>query len=220
MSRQKVTSSHARLTATQSSRALSSHYFQSEDVVFLAQDLIGKILISQINGERTGGRIVETEAYRGPDDAACHAYLGRRTARNEIMYGPGGYAYIYVCYGIHHLFNIVTGPIHKAHAVLIRGLEPVEGLEYMLRRRRLERLTPQVARGPGVLSEAMGLHSKLSGHCLTDPQGSIYLSKGYVSRQEKIKASPRIGISNSGEAVHYPWRFYIAGNPFVSVFRA
>jgi len=109
-------------------------FYQRRDVTKIAKELLGKILVTNLKGIITSGRIVECEAYAGAIDKASHASGGRRTARNEIMYGAGGYAYVYLCYGIHHLFNVVTNSVDKPHAILVRALDPLEGIEKMLRR--------------------------------------------------------------------------------------
>jgi DNA-3-methyladenine glycosylase len=119
-------------------KKLPAAYYSSEDVNFIARDLLGKFLVSKINGQVTSGMIVETEAYRGPDDRASHSYNNRRTPRTEVMYKAGGVAYIYICYGMHHLTNVVTGPEEYAHAVLIRALQPTDGIEIMAERRKNE----------------------------------------------------------------------------------
>ncbi|HQW03592.1 MAG TPA: DNA-3-methyladenine glycosylase, partial [Saprospiraceae bacterium] len=141
-------------------KRLPQAYYQSLEVTALAKDLLGKYLVTEINGIRCSGKIVETEAYRGPDDKACHAYNNRRTPRTEVMYKSGGVAYIYICYGMHHLMNIVTGPKDNAHAVLIRALEPAEGVETMAERRQMQASDFRLTKGPGALSLAMGLTSE------------------------------------------------------------
>lgn len=142
---------------------LSKDFYLRDDVVQIAQDLLGKFLITELDGERTVGKIVETEAYRGPEDKASHAYSNRRTRRTEVMFAEGGTAYVYLCYGIHHLFNVVTNVKDIPHAVLIRAVEPVENIETMLLRRNIKVLKPNVTGGPGALSQAMGITTAYSG---------------------------------------------------------
>ncbi len=196
---------------------LARHFFLDKDVVRMARALLGIYLVSEFEGRRTAGRIVETEAYRGPDDKASHAWGGRRTARTEVMYRIGGTAYVYLCYGIHHLFNVVTGPENMPHAVLIRALEPAEGIEHMLRRRGLPHLQYRLTAGPGTLSQAMGIRTEHSGIDLTAPQSPIWLE----ARQpplpaNQIVSSTRIGVGYAEECAKWPWRFYIKNNPWVS----
>jgi DNA-3-methyladenine glycosylase len=123
-------------------------FYQGVDVVAIARELLGKVLVTNIDGAITSGMIVETEAYHGLKDKACHAYNGRRTARTEVMYQSGGLAYVYLCYGIHSLFNIVTNVKDRADAVLIRAIEPLEGLEVMMERRKQAKLQPTLTAGP------------------------------------------------------------------------
>jgi DNA-3-methyladenine glycosylase len=174
-----------------------------------------------MEGVKTSGIIVEAEAYRGPDDKACHAFANRRTPRTEVMYNTGGVAYIYICYGIHHLFNVVTGPEDHAHAVLIRALEPLEGIETMMERRQMFKPgDPRLTRGPGALSVALGLTSSFSGHSLIDPQSLIYIEDRNIQfPEERIAAGIRIGVESAGESAKWPWRFYIRNHPNVSAKR-
>ena len=120
-------------------RLIPQSFYESPDVVEISKKLLGKYLVTHINNKTCVGKIVETEAYRAPDDKACHAYNNKRTSRTETMFAQGGIAYVYLCYGIHHLFNVVTGPKEKAHAVLIRALEPIDGMEYMMERRNFKK---------------------------------------------------------------------------------
>src|ERR1700722_11839956 len=131
---------------------LDLQYYLSDDVLSLSRDLLGKYLFTKFEDRLTGGIILETEAYRGPEDKASHAYGNRRTKRNEIMFHKGGVSYVYVCYGIHALFNIVTNMEHIPHAILVRAIEPVVGIEHMLARRGQKKLTPKLTSGPGALT--------------------------------------------------------------------
>lgn len=173
-----------------------------------------------MDGQLTAGRIVETEAYRGPDDKACHAWNNRRTPRTEVMYQAGGVAYIYLCYGIHHLMNVVTGPSGQPHAVLIRALEPVAGLDIMASRRHLAADHPRLTTGPGALSMALGLHSVLSGTSLVAPESPVWLEEGPGLPDDEVCKGPRIGVESAGDAAAWPWRFFVRGNKFVSARRS
>ncbi|MEO1517598.1 MAG: DNA-3-methyladenine glycosylase [Bacteroidota bacterium] len=196
---------------------LSKDWFLSEDVPRLSKELLGKILVSSFDGERTAGRIVETEAYRAPDDKACHAHLNRFTKRTSVMFLEGGHAYIYLCYGIHHLFNIVTGPEGMAHAILIRAIEPLGSIEPMLRRRGFEQVRPQLTAGPGVLTKALGINKSYTGTDMTLPDSPFWIEDdGWKVSEEQILASPRVGIDYAEECIDWPWRFRIKGNRWTS----
>lgn len=196
-------------------KKLDYSFYGRADVVRIARDLLGKILVTGFDGRLTSGRIVETEAYNGISDKASHAYSGRRTARTEIMYADAGMAYVYLCYGIHHLFNIVTNTKDIPHAVLIRGLEPLEGIPVMLQRTGKERLDHTLTRGPGNLSKALGLGTAHTGASLLTEL--IYIGDdGYRPRKAAIGISPRIGVDYAGPDAALPYRFYLAGNPYVS----
>lgn len=186
---------------------IPAEYYLHDDVVWLARDLLGKVLVTEIEGIRTAAIITETEAYSHLEKG-CHAYGGKMTGRNRVMFGPGGQAYVYLCYGIHHLFNIVTNRAGIAEAVLIRGVYPLEGLEYMLLRRKKTQIDRQISAGPGTLSQALGITTHYSGHSLTE--GVIWLeNRGFVLPEDIIRASPRIGIDYAGEDALLPWRFYV-----------
>ncbi|MBL7808684.1 MAG: DNA-3-methyladenine glycosylase [Saprospiraceae bacterium] len=196
-------------------------FYLRTDVVQVAQDLLGKTLVTRFNGIRTTGRITETEAYRAPDDRACHAYGNRRTARTEVMFQEGGRAYIYLCYGIHHLFNVVTGPADTAHAVLIRAVEPLEGLEYMYERRGLkyrpEKSIPtKLTTGPGVLAQALGLHTRQTGASLILPESEVWIEDSHTPvLPDEMASGPRIGVDYAGPCAARPWRFWVKNTPFV-----
>jgi DNA-3-methyladenine glycosylase len=194
---------------------LAYSFYQNEEVTDLAIQLLGKQLFTLIDGELTGGTIVETEAYRGAVDKASHAYGGRLTNRTSIMYEPGGVAYVYLCYGIHHLFNVVTAPKNIPHAVLIRGLEPVSGLDVMLRRRNMSALKPNLTAGPGALAKAMGIDKGLNAKDLMGDE--IWIEdNGIQINPGDIVAGPRIGVAYAQDHALLPWRFYVKGNKFVS----
>lgn len=195
---------------------LPKSFYASGDVVALAKLLLGKVLVTNFNGIKTSGRIVETEAYKAPEDKASHAYNNRKTKRTEVMFGPPGHAYIYLCYGIHHLFNVVTGPAGVAHAVLIRALEPLGNLMAMKQRRNQERIN-KLTNGPGILSQAMGIFTEHSGLSLLNEQDEIWIEDHKETIADtNILASPRVGIDYAEECALWPWRFRIKDNDFTS----
>ncbi|BAO55947.1 DNA-3-methyladenine glycosylase II [Nonlabens marinus S1-08] len=168
-----------------------------------------------VDGKRTSGTITETEAYRGYDDKACHAHLGRFTERTKVMYESGGVAYVYLCYGIHNLFNIITNTKDNADAILIRAVEPVEGIEIMQERRGKE-LDKTLTSGPGNFSKAFGLDRSHYGEDLTGNIVWIEESKESNFRESDIIESKRIGIDYAEEDKDLPWRFYVNSSKFVS----
>lgn len=194
---------------------LCEDFFLRTDVVTLASELLGKRLATFIGGIRSAGIIVETEAYRSFDDKASHASLGRKTKRNAIMYGLGGHAYVYRCYGIHNLFNVVTGPESRADAVLIRAVEPVEGIDIILERRGKIRLDRTVAGGPGALCQALGIQLIHNGVHLLAADSPIWIEEG-LPRPGEIVASPRVGVAYAEEDGKLPWRFRLRDNPWTS----
>lgn len=192
---------------------LSKSFFLRDDVVLISKELLGKYLYTNIDGVVTAGMIVETEAYRGPEDKASHAYGNRKTLRTEPFYKEGGIAYVYLCYGIHYLFNIITNGVDIPHAILIRAIEPKEGIEEMLLRRRKTKLSYELTSGPGALSMAMGINSKYNGISLNGKV--IWLEdKGINFKESEIIASPRVGIAYAKEYVDKPWRFRVKDNPW------
>lgn len=196
---------------------LSDHFFQNTDVVSISRDLLGKFLVTNFDDQLTAGRIVETEAYRGPDDKACHAHLNRFTNRTKVMFKAGGVAYIYLCYGIHHLFNVVTAQKGMPHAVLIRAIEPTDGIELMQHRRKMNNLKPQLTAGPGVMSKALGISKSYTGISLTHPDSPIWIEDRQLPVDpENICSGPRIGIDYAEECKDWPWRFWIKNNKWVS----
>jgi DNA-3-methyladenine glycosylase len=187
---------------------LKRYYYHQEDVMQVARDLLGKTLCTRIDGKLTCGIITETEAYAGVNDKASHAFGGRRTARNEIMYGKGGMSYVYLCYGLHHLFNVVTNKHGIPHAVLIRAIKPVKGIETILRRRRQNALAKNTAGGPGTVSQALGISTKLNGEDLTG--NKIWLQDdGLEVKEEQVVAGPRIGVDYAGADAKLPYRFVL-----------
>jgi DNA-3-methyladenine glycosylase len=196
-------------------KKLERDFYQRKDVLRISRELLGKILVRKENGIVTSGRIVELEAYAGITDKASHAYGGRRTKRNEVMYAQGGVAYVYLCYGIHHLFNVVTNGQDIPHAILIRSVEPLEGVEEMLRRTGKSKPDHTLTRGPGNVSKALGIHTSQSGISLLGDE--LFLADdGFVYSKKDIQTSARIGVDYAGEDALLPYRFYIRGNPFVS----
>jgi len=190
-------------------------FYRRLDVLAISRELIGAILVTRFDGLTTAGRIVELEAYRGVRDRASHAWNGRRTSRNEVMYAEGGRAYVYLCYGIHHLFNVVTGPGDIPHAVLIRALEPVAGLEVMARRTGKPASDPGLTRGPGNLTRAMGLDRMHNGMSVSG--SSLYIARdSFAFSSRQIVRSPRIGVDYAGPDARLPYRFYVRGNSWVS----
>ncbi|SPN73625.1 3-methyladenine DNA glycosylase,DNA-3-methyladenine glycosylase,Methylpurine-DNA glycosylase (MPG) [Chlamydia serpentis] len=186
---------------------LKESFFLSEDVITLAQELLGHKLISEDNGKVTSGYIIETEAYRGPDDKACHAYNYRKTLRNAAMYQKGGCAYIYRCYGMHHLFNVVTGPEGTPHAILIRAILPDQGVELIIKRRRWENKPRYLlTNGPGKVCQALGISLANNMQPLTTP--NLYISKEKISGT--LVTTPRIGIDYAEEYRQVLWRFLLS----------
>lgn len=188
---------------------ITKDFYQRDDVVQVAKDLLGMYVVTNFDGQRTVGRIIETEAYRGPEDKACHAYNNRYTKRTSVMFEVGGVAYITLCYGIHHLFNVVTGFEGKPHAVLIRALTPVEGVDIMLARRGMSKVEPRLLAGPGSLSKAFGITTAYHGKTVLEETAPIYLAYGDPITPEDILASPRVGIDYAEEWVAMPWRFRV-----------
>lgn len=194
---------------------LPRSFYERDDVVTIARELLGKVLCTNIDGVLTTGKIVETEAYNGRLDKACHAYFAGKTKRTAIMFGSGGFAYVYLCYGIHHLFNVVTNKEGLADAVLIRGIEPLEGIEHILTRRNKPKLHRSVGGGPGVAAQALGIKTKYYGVDLLSDM--IWIEdRGIKIAPEQIIVSPRVGVDYAEEHAELPWRFRIRNNPFTS----
>ena len=194
---------------------LSKNFYHREDVITISKELLGKILITNFNENLTSGMIVETEAYAGLTDKASHAYNGKRTPRTKTMYKSGGVAYVYLCYGIHHLFNIVTNVKNIPHAVLIRAIQPQEGLNIMLNRRAKTKKTFSLTAGPDSLSKALGISIKKSGISLLS--NHIWVEDQNISLKNRdIIASPRVGVQFAEEDAKNHWRFRIKNNPWVS----
>lgn len=190
-------------------------FYTDTDVLKIARKLIGKVLVTNMDGVMTAGMITETEAYAGITDKASHAYEGRRTTRTEVMFARGGVAYVYLCYGIHHLFNVVTNIQDVPHAVLVRAIAPIEGIETMLARRNKSKLNSTLTAGPGSLSAALGINKQHTG---TSLQGeAIFIEdRGIKLSAKDIVATTRIGVDYAGEDALLPYRFYLRDSEYVS----
>lgn len=194
---------------------LKPGYYQNSDVIFLAQDLLGKILFTKKNEEITAGIITETEAYFGEADKASHAYGGLRTLRTEAMFQTGGYSYVYLCYGIHHLFNIVVSQENDPKSVLVRAVEPYEGLSVIESRRNRPVSDKTISSGPGSVCKALGIDMKFNKKPLNGKEIWIEDS-GLQYSQDDIASTPRIGVAYAGEHALLPFRFYLKKNRYVS----
>ena len=192
---------------------IEESFYQRRDVVGIAKELFGKVLFTKIKGIVTGGMIVETEAYSNLE-RGCHAYQNRMTPRNEVMFKAGGHAYVYLCYGIHHLFNVVTNQDGQAEAVLVRALEPIKGIDLMIRRMGAKN-EKRITSGPGKLTKAMGIDRSLNGENLWSRH--LWLEDvGFTIKKSEIVSSPRIGIDYAGQDALLPWRFTVKNNSWVS----
>lgn len=190
-------------------------FYQRKDVVQISRELLGKIIVTSFEGEVTSGRIVETEAYAGIVDKASHAFGGRRTARNEHMYAAAGIAYVYICYGMHQMFNIVTNDKDVPDAILVRAVEPIKGIDIMLRRSGKSKHDYTLTRGPGNVGKALGIFKHHSGLGLNKKELSIYSDNFYLA-ENAIGISARIGIESAAPDNLLPYRFYVKGNKYVS----
>lgn len=195
--------------------------FYDRDSLIVARELLGKLLVHEVNGKRLCAKIVEAEAYMGITDQAAHSYGGRRTSRVEVMYGRPGFSYVFLVYGMYHCFNVVTREEGNPQAVLLRAGEPVEGLELMAENRYKKELSALtkgqltgLTNGPGKLCKALSIDKSLNGEDLC--KNRLYVAEGPAETFSVIE-SKRIGIDYAGEAKDYPWRFYIEGNRYVSV---
>ena len=197
-------------------RKLAFDFYNRENVVQIAKDLIGKIIITKLDEQLTSGRIVETEAYVALTDKASHSFGGRRTQRNEHMYAAAATSYVYICYGMHHLFNVVTNKKDVPDAVLIRAVEPMEGVDVMLQRTGKKKLDSTLTRGPGNVSKALGINKIHSGIVLTGNIIFLADDNWKANHADAIAASKRIGIDSAGTDALLPYRFYIRGNKYVS----
>jgi len=197
-------------------KKLSNEFYEQTDVVSVARQLIGKIVATHFDGVLTSGRIVETEAYVAFTDRASHAFAGKRTARNEHMYATGGTAYVYICYGMHQMLNVVTNANDIPDAVLIRAIEPLEGIEKMLERTGKKTSDSTLTKGPGNVGKAMGIFKKHSGLHLSEATMYIMDDEQFHLDPQQITASARIGIDSAGEDASLPYRFFLKGSKYVS----
>lgn len=193
---------------------LPKSFYQRAGVVQIARELLGKQLFTLVDGQRTGGTIVEVEAYCGASDSACHAFPNKKTARTEVMYQPGGIAYVYLIYGRYNMFNVVTNTAGSADAVLIRAIEPHTGLELIKRRRGQNMVDQRLTGGPARLAQALGIELAMNAFSLHGD--SIWIEQGMPVATKDVAVSGRIGVENAGSGALLPWRFFLSGNPFVS----
>ncbi len=187
-------------------KKLPKAFYLDDDVVKLSQELLGKVLCTFIDKQYTSGIITETEAYQGIIDKASHAYNNRRTNRTEVMFGEGGKTYVYLCYGIHHLFNVVTNLHEHPHAILVRAIHPLEGIDVILSRRKRASLSKDITVGPGKVSEALGIKTK---HTNLDLTGDVIWieDRGIEVDKSKIITGPRVGVDYAGDHALWPYRF-------------
>ena len=194
---------------------LTIDFYNRKNAIQIAKELLGKVVVTNFEGILTSGRIVETEAYTGVIDKASHSYAGKRTARNEHMYAQAGTAYIYICYGIHQMFNVVTNEKEIPDAVLIRAIEPLQGISVMLERTGKKTADHTLTRGPGNVAKALGMTKAHSGLSLTGDQLYIRTDDHLIDPGE-IGTSVRIGVDYAGTDALLPYRFFIKGNKYVS----
>ena len=196
---------------------LPAAFYERDNVLTIAKELLGKVLVTNFEGIYTSGIITEVEAYKAPEDKASHAYNYRRTPRTEIMFRQGGHAYVYLCYGIHHLFNVVTGPEDSAHAVLIRAVEPLDNIQDMLLRRGQNTLNTKLSSGPGSLAVALGINRHHTGINMLESNTDIWIEDRQIYYDEdQIVSTTRIGIDYAEEWKHMPWRFYVKDSKWIS----
>jgi DNA-3-methyladenine glycosylase len=203
------------LELSMSHKKLSPDFYTRLDTLQIAQELLGKTLVTAFGDERTAGMIVETEAYLGVQDRASHAFGGRFTDRTRTMYACGGTAYVYLCYGIHDMFNVVTSQEGDPQAILVRAIMPTQGIETMTQRRRLSKVNYNLTAGPGAAARALGIKVQHSGLDLQSDLIWIEESDAIVSKMEII-ASPRVGVAYAGNDALLPYRFRIQNNPWTS----
>ena len=187
----------------------------SNNILDIAQSLLGKILYTNFSNKLTGGMIVEVEAYLGATDKACHSYNNKRTKRTEVMFESGGISYVYLCYGMHYLFNVVVGEKNNPCAILIRAIEPIDGVKMMLKRRNFTQLKNNLTNGPGKLTQSLGITSKENQQSLIDTL--VWIEDHNIKIMKKdILSSSRIGVDYAGQDAKLPYRFYIKNNQWVS----
>jgi DNA-3-methyladenine glycosylase len=195
---------------------LERDFYTRADTLRVARELLGKrLVVPSEMGARVSGRVVEVEAYLGVEDRAAHSYGGRRTRRTETMYAAGGTAYVFFVYGMHHQFNVVTGPEGLPHALLVRAVEPLEGTELMRARRPVSK-ERELTNGPGKLCRALGIDLTFDGEDLTQGERVWLEETGETFRPEQVAAGPRIGVAYAAEDALKPWRFWVKENVFVS----
>ena len=197
-------------------KKLPKRFYDRHDVIQIAKELLGKVVVTNVDGKITSGRIVETEAYVGLVDKASHSFNGRRTPKNEQMYCAPATSYVYICYGMHQMLNIVTNKKDIPDAVLIRAIEPIDGIGIMLKRTGKAHIDNTLTKGPGNVGKALGLTKKHSGKNLLDGEIVIYEDAESNIPQDSIGISKRIGVESAGADGLLPYRFYIKGNKFVS----
>ncbi len=192
--------------------------FYANETLEVAKNLLGKIVIHETKTSLVSGYIVETEAYNGVNDPACHSFNHRKTKKNEMMYSIGGTAYVYQIYGIHYCFNVVTKTENDPEAVLIRAIKPIQGIEAMVERRKIHihqtKDFIKLSNGPGKLCQAMGINKTHNGADLC--AGSLCVAQSDLVENFEIHQTSRVNVDYAGEAKNYPWRFYIKNNPFIS----
>lgn len=206
---------HEELKFLKTSLKLPQAFYERADVVNITKELLGKIVVTNFDNQLTAGRIVEAEAYNGPFDKAAHSYNNRRTKRTEVMFATGGVAYVYLCYGIHQMFNVVTNQAGIPNAILIRALEPVAGIETMLLRSNKTTHGFDLTRGPGNVAKALGLHTRHSGMSLQSE--ALYIADDAIRYPEnKIVATARIGVDYAAEDALLPYRFVVKDSKYIS----
>lgn len=194
---------------------LSSIFYLNENVIDVAKQLLGKLLVTNFNKTLTAARIVETEAYNGIIDKASHAYNNKRTNRTEVMFAKGGVAYVYLCYGVHHLFNVVTNKKNIPQAVLIRAAEPLVGIDIMLKRTNKAKLNNTLTKGPGNVSKALGITTKNTNHNLQS-ENLFIADDGFILNPLNIVTTKRIGVDYAAEDALLPYRFFVKDSLYVS----
>jgi len=194
---------------------LPASFYTRTDVVQITRELLGKILVTNFDNTITAGRIVEAEAYNGPYDKAAHSFGNRRTKRTQVMYREGGVAYVYLCYGIHQMFNIVTNTRDVPNAILIRALEPLIGIDTMLMRSNKTVYGNDLTRGPGNVAKALGLHTTHTGVSLESDE--LYIADDGINfKESEIAITTRIGVDYAGDDALLPYRFIVKGNKYIS----
>ena len=189
-------------------------YYLSDDVESIARSLLGKFLYTSINNKLTGGIITETEAYKGVSDKASHAYGGRRTNRTEVMYKQGGISYVYLCYGVHYLLNVVTAEVDIPHAILIRGIYPLTGIDHMLARTGKIKSDHNLTNGPGKLTKSLGVNMSHNG--ISFQGNELWIEDRRVDiRSHDIETTPRIGVDYAAEDSLLPYRYVLKFQDYI-----